>query len=371
MAEPACTRSTGDATAAMPAHPLARAVMRVLTHRDDADLRFVFAAVARRVRPEGDGRRESALVALERCATELGVTEPTMRKYAAWRENSDAQRGAPSVQQIRTLFDGSWGRAVQAMPQVPGSDPLVRRLAAKGPKFTDAECCNALNRWHAETGDFTAMSYKAWARRTREAEGTVRIPASCDPIRDRFGSWVAALDTAGIERGPRGPRCGRPQRVRGATRDEVAAGLRTAYEDLREPFTQTRYDAWVARKAGAHGGSDAPFRLVSGGTVCEMFDRWSNAVAEVLGHRRDAAVALRQRKIRFSETDLARAWWACHRTLGEPPSLSHYVRWRNAEAERTGFEVWPPSSSSISQRLGNGSWRRASERLQAQGPSDE
>jgi hypothetical protein len=53
------------------AHPLARGVMRVLTDRDDADLRFVFAALARRIGPaDGDGRRESALLALERCATE-------------------------------------------------------------------------------------------------------------------------------------------------------------------------------------------------------------------------------------------------------------------------------------------------------------
>lgn len=156
-------------------HPLAYSVMRLLTHRDEADLRFVFAALAQRVRPENDGRRESAVVALERCATDLGVPEPpTSRGYADWRGSSDAHRGAPSVKQIRTAFDGSWTRAVEAMPRVPGSDPLVRRLTARGAKFTKAECVDALKRWHMETGSNTTGAYTVWARGLRQADPHAR-----------------------------------------------------------------------------------------------------------------------------------------------------------------------------------------------------
>jgi hypothetical protein len=247
--------------------------MRLLTHRDEADLRFVFAALAQRVRPENDGRRESALVALERCATDLGVPEPTTRGYADWRESSDAHRGAPSVQQIRTASDGSWTRAVHAMPQVPGTDLLVRRLTARGPKFTKTECIAALKRWHAETGDNITGSYKIWARRARQADPHARVPVCCDAAGDWFGSWVGALDAAGIELTRGGPRRGRPQRVRNVTRDEAVASVRMAYNALGEPFTQPRYDQWVRRKAAEHGDSPAPFRLCSGAVVCAMHQR--------------------------------------------------------------------------------------------------
>lgn len=363
MADPATTTEK--------AHPLAYAVMRLLTHRDDADLRFVFAAVARRVRPENDGRRESALLALERCAAALGVPEPTTRGYADWRERSDEQRGAPSVQQIRTLFDGSWTRAVHAMPQVPGTDPLVRRLTARGSKFTKTECVDALQRWHAETGDDISGSYKTWAREIRRADPDARVPVSCDPIRDWFGSWVAALDAAEIQWTTPGPRRGRPQRVRSVTRDEVVRAVRLAYEDLGEPFTQTRYDAWVRRKADEHGDRDEPFRLCSGATVQTMYEgRWSVAVPAILGADHDAAVSLQRRRKRFSDDELTRAWWACHATLGDPPSIDAYSTWRVAEAERAAFETCPPSHSAIDQRFGDGSWTRACQRLLTEGPPE-
>jgi hypothetical protein len=361
----------GAKTSTPKAHPLARGVMRVLTDRDDADLRFVFAALARRIGPGGgDGRRESALLALERCASELGITQPTARKYATWRTTSDAGRGALSVQQIRTLFDGSWGHAVQAMPQVPGSDPLTRRMVARGPSFTDAECLDALKRWHAETGETTGRSYGAWADRTRRAEQTVRIPASIDPIRNRFGSWAQALKAAGVTWPTQGPRHSRRQRVRNPTREEVTDALRLAYGELGEPFTSVRYDEWVQRKASAHANSNTPFRISSSATICNIFGNWSTVVAEVLGSDGAALEALRQRQIRFSEADLVRAWWECRTALGMVPSIGDYSRWRSATAERCGFKQWAPSYSSIVQRLGDGSWHRACMKLQDEGPPD-
>ena len=352
-------------------HPLAYSVMRLLTHRDEADLRFVFAALAQRVRPENDGRRESALVALERCATDLGVPEPTSRGYADWRESSDAHRGAPSVQQIRTAFDGSWTRAVHAMPQVPGTDPLVRRLTARGSKFTKAECVEALRRWHAETGSNITGAYTAWARAVRQADPHARVPVCCDPIRDRFGSWVAALDEAGIEFAQGGPRRGRPQRVRNITRDEVLAAVRMAYEALGEPFTMPRYDEWVRRKASEHADSPAPFRLCSAGVVCDMYQgRWSNAVMAILGANQQATTAMQARAKRFTDAECIRAWWACRATLTDRPSIDDYTQWRAAEAERAAFKTWPPSNCAISQRFGDGSWIAACEHLNDTEPFD-
>ena len=364
MAAPATTNAK--------VHPLAYSVMRLLTHRDEADLRFVFAALAQRVRPENDGRRESALVALERCATDLGVPEPTTRGYADWRESSDAHRGAPSVQQIRTAFDGSWTRAVHAMPQVPGTDPLVRRLTARGPKFTKTECIAALKRWHAETGDNITGSYKIWARRARQVDPHARVPVCCDAARDWFGSWVGALDAAGIELTQGGPRRGRPQRVRNVTRDEAVAAVRMAYKALGEPFTQPRYDQWVRRKAAEHGDSPAPFRLCSGAVVCAMHQgRWSNAVTAILGDSHEATTAAQRRAKNFTDDELTRAWWTCRSTLTDRPSMDDYMQWRLAQAERTGFEAWPPSICAINQRFGNGSWIAACERLQNEGPPDD
>jgi len=70
-------------------------------------------------------------------------------------------------------------------------------------------------------------------------------------------------------------------------------------------------------QSGSARRDNAAFRVCSGGTVLTLFEgRWSNAVAAVLGARRYAIVALGQRKIRFSDADLARAWWACRKALG-------------------------------------------------------
>jgi hypothetical protein len=229
-----------------------------------------------------------------------------------------------------------------------------------------------MRRWHRETGDRTANSYKAWAQRTRLAEGNVRIPASCDPIRERYGSWAAALDTADIPRARKAPQRGRPQRVRGATRDEIIAGLRTAYDHLGEPFTLLRYDEWVHRKAQEHGDSDKPFRLCSGQTICDVFNgRWTNAVGEALGERRDVVVALGQRQTRRTDDDLVRAWWECRVELGRTPTLADYATWRVDMAGSSHYSQWPPCTRSIAQRVGDGSWRRACERLQAEGLPDE
>jgi len=355
------------------AHPLARAVMRLLEYRDEADLRFVFAALARRLPPsEDDSGRESALVALERCANALGVNSPSSRSYATWRATSPEGRGSPSVQQIRTLFDGSWNHAIEALPNVPSSDPLVRRLAAIGPRYTADECLAALTRWHQETGELNAVEYKAWARRTRKAEPKARIPANCEPFGRRFGNWRAGLDAAGIDHPRTGRRARtRPTRVTHPTREEVVDSVRLAYEEIGEPFSEIRYVAWRDHRAVQHGASPAPFRVPSPQIITRTFGRsWGKAVTEILGDQLKAVAAMRQRRARFSPTDLARAWWECHQTLGRAPSVSEYERWRHSEAQRTAFECWPPSESSIRQRFGHGSWPRACERLQQEGPVD-
>ena len=131
------------------------------------------------------------------------------------------------------------------MPNVPSSDPLVRRLAAIGPRYTADECLAALTRWHRETGELNAVEYKTWARRTRKAEPKARIPANYEPFGRRFGNWHAALAAAGIDR----PRTGRPARTRpprvtNPTREEVVASVRLAYEEIGEPFSELRYVAW-------------------------------------------------------------------------------------------------------------------------------
>jgi hypothetical protein len=257
------------------------------------------------------------------------------------------------------------------MPRVPGSDPLVRRLTARGPKFTNAECIDALKRWHAETGSNITGAYTVWARAVRQADPHARVPVTCDPIRDRFGSWVAALDEAGIELTQGGPRRGRPQRVRKITRDEVVAAVRMAYEALGEPFTTPRYDKWVRRKAAEHGNSPAPFRLCSGAVVCDMYQgRWSNAVMAILDDNEQATIAMQARAKRFTDDECVRAWWACRSTLTERPSIDDYSQWRSAAAERVDFKTWPPSICAIAQRFGDGSWIAACEQLQDTGPID-
>jgi len=355
------------------AHALARRVMRLLEHRDEADLRVVFAALTRRVRPaEGDGRREAAMRALEQCAGELGVTAPTMRRYEAWGHTSDCGHGAPSTQQIRTLFEGSWSRAVAAMPSVPASDPRAMRLTALGPSLTNEECFDALTRWHADTRELTEKSYKVWARHVRATERGARLPAGGGPVRDRFGSWQGALRVAGIERprAERSPRIARAPTVWRATRQEITEGLIQGYGEIGEPFTADRYRKWVSRKADEHGDSIAPFRIGGPQSVTRVLGcTWRDAIAEVFGAHSAAHAAAVQRVTRFTDTDVLRAWWACRTALGgQRPSITAYEQWRHEQARTTGLTVWPPSEGTIRARNRGKTWEPICDMLEKQGP---
>lgn len=372
MADQATIEPESDAYA----HALARRAMRLLEHRDEADLRVVFAALTRRVRPaEGDGRREAALRALDQCAGELGVTAPTMRRYEAWRHTSDTGHGAPSTQQIRTLFDGSWSRAVAAMPSVPAADPLAMRLTALGHSLSDAECVDAIARWHAETGERTEKSYRVWARRVRETERGARLPAGGGPVRDRFGSWPATLAVAGISpaRVPRSTPIARPV-ARRATRPEITEALIQAYREIGEPFTAERYRRWVAQQASEHSDSIDAFRLGDPQVVTRVLGgTWHDAITEVFGAESAAHAAAVQRVTRFTDADVHRAWWACRSALGgQHPSITSYEQWRHEQAQTTGFTVWPPGEGTIRARNRGKRWGQICDMFESQGqPADE
>lgn len=354
------------------AHALARRVMRLLEHRDEADLRVVFAALTRRVRPaEGDGRPEAAVRALEQCASELGVTAPTVRRYEAWRHTSGTGHGAPSTQEIRTLFDGSWSRAVAAMPSVPAADPLAIRLTALGRSLTNEECLDALARWHAETGERTETSYKVWARRIRETEKGARLPATGGPVRDRFGSWPAALAVAGVSpaRVTRRTPVARPV-ARRATRQEITDALVQAYREIGEPFTAERYRRWVAQQASEHGDSVHAFRLGGPQVVTRVLGAtWHEAIKIVFGADSTAHAAAIQRVTTFTDADVHRAWWACRSALGgQRPSITAYEQWRHEQAQATGFTIWPPSEGTIRARNRGKTWGPICDTLETQGP---
>lgn len=242
-----------DPEAQAQAHPLAWRVWLMLAHRSEADARVVFTALVERLRPLEDGRRVSAVHALQRCAAATGVDRPSAARYEKWRAQSPEGLGAPTVAQVRTIFGGKWSLATEALPNVAATDVLAHRLTSP-PAFTRQDCIDALQRWHEQTGQILEVQYTAWSRAQRTADPELRLPATGDPFRRRFDGWEDAMTTAGIPyRRTAGspPARFRPRHPRHLTRNEIITALRAAHAELGEPFTLVRYDAWVRRQAAS------------------------------------------------------------------------------------------------------------------------
>ena len=354
------------------AHPLAFRVWLILAHRSEADARVVFTALVERLRPVEDGRRASALHAIERCAAATGVDRPSATRYEKWRAESPDGLGAPTVAQVRTIFGGKWALATEALPGVAATDVLAHRLTSPR-TFTRQDCIDALRRWHDQTGQILEVQYVAWSRAQRTADRELRLPATGEVFRRRFDGWEDAMTTAGIAyRRTAGlpPARFRPHR-RHLTRDEIVDAVRTAYADLGEPFTIRRYETWLRQQAAVDAERQQPTLSPGRRTITRTFGSWQAAIAEVLGERHAAAFENGRRARRFTHDDLITAWWSCKTELGRTPKINEYEHWRHTQAESTGFTDWPPAESSIRVRLGDGKWTTACTRLLAEGQRDD
>lgn len=162
------------------AHPLAFRVWLMLAHRSEADARVVFTALVERVRPVEDGRRASALHAMERCAAATGVGRPSAARYEKWRAESSEGFGVPTVAQVRTIFGGKWALATETLPGVAASDVLAHRLTSPR-NFTRQDCIDALRRWHEQTGQILEVQYVAGHARNAPPTAicAYRRPAAC------------------------------------------------------------------------------------------------------------------------------------------------------------------------------------------------
>ena len=354
------------------AHPLAFRVWLILAHRSEADARVVFTALVERLRPVEDGRRESALHAMERCAAATGVGRPSAARYRKWRAESPEAFGAPTVAQVRTIFGGKWSLATEALPGVAASDVLAHRLTSPRGPFSPQDCVDALRLWHEETGQTLEVQYVAWSRAQRAVDRNSRLPATGDPFRLRFDGWRDALSAAGIayERPAPGHRRFTPQHPRHLTRDEIIAALRQAHAAIGEPFTMERYNAWVRRQAAEHAERQERMRIPGHSPAVRLFGSWPAATIEALGDRPQARSQTCRRARHYTRDDLARAWWACRDELGRTPTMSDYEHWRHVTAEANGFADWPPSEASIRMRLGDARWAPACTLLLAEGQPD-
>jgi len=354
------------------AHPLAWRVWLMLMHRSEADARVVFTALVERLRPVNeDGRRASAVHALQRCAAATGVDRPSAARYGKWRAESPEALGAPTVAQVRTIFNGKWMLATAALPGVAATDVLAHRLTS--PRiFTRQDCIDALRRWHEQTGQMLENQYVAWSRAQRTADRTLHLPATGNVIRRLFDSWGDAMTTAGIAyRRTNGapPVRFRPHR-RNATRTELVDVLRSAHAEIGEPFTIQRYEAWRRRQAALDAQCQRPSLGAGRRPVTRAFGSWHAAIAEALGEQHQALSENSKRAKRFTQHDLITAWWSCQTELGRTPSLNEYEQWRHSQAEATDYRDWPPAEGSIRVRLGDGKWTVACARLRAEGRPD-
>jgi len=308
---------------------------------------------------------------LQRCAAATGVDRPSAARYAKWRAESPEALGAPTVAQVRTIFNGKWMLATAALPGVAATDVLAHRLTS--PRiFTRQDCIDALRRWHEQTGQTRENQYVAWSRAQRTADRTLHLPATGNVFRHLFDGWPDAMTAAGTayRRATSPPSRFRPQHPRNLTRKEVSEALRIAHAELGEPFTIVRYDRWARRQAAELAEREQQTRSPGHQTVTRMFGGWQAAIAESLGKQTVLLASAGHRRRRYTEHELRTAWWSCRAAIGHDPKINEYEQWRHTRAESTGFTDWPPSEASIRVRLGEAKWTTTCARLLAEGCPD-
>ncbi|WP_026459642.1 hypothetical protein [Schaalia suimastitidis] len=91
------------------------------------------------------------------------------------------------------LGDGAWNTAMETYDM-----KVSQRGRERGAgKFSDDDFCQALRRYASEDGGqgLSFTGYTRWATRLREQGVNIPSPAT---IRQKFGTWGAALTTAGL-----------------------------------------------------------------------------------------------------------------------------------------------------------------------------
>jgi hypothetical protein len=183
------------------------------------------------------------------------------REIYAWRvavegvTRRELRRGDPD--EVRRAVAAH--RAARAYP-----GPRQEPLPAFGRLDRRADAVAALQAWAAErTGTLSCCVYDRWRAGRLDAPNR-------NTIAERFGSWHAALEAAGLgDRAARAPRPRRRPRPDDERRRRVLAAVRRCADDLGRLPRVTDYSAWRL------GVADAP----AASAVYRLFRGWDEVVA--------------------------------------------------------------------------------------------
>lgn len=228
--------------------PLARNLFDHAARMNRASQRHIFQkfhAQFSRTTPRTE-RETLAANAIATAKHELGIAddEPLpANKYAPWFKglSDDCRKHYPSATTIRRAFHNNWTEANNAVTGSPVARFRSVRRRARGKEFTNAEIRFALQLYASEKGHLHSMrrTWGPWAR-IKNAEG-VRVPIAFHTVRQRFASFEAMCEEAGIEPP-------RSMSIRALPLSRLIEIVRQAACDTSGKLTGVAFIAWRASK---------------------------------------------------------------------------------------------------------------------------
>ncbi len=343
-------------------HPVAAGWWRLVRGLNEADRRFLFRCLTRRLRRKHTLIAELMLSAIDRCRQDLGTESVSCQRYRWWRADQERPDEWPSAGAIRRYYV-RWSAALDDLGITPTPDILVRRLVGRNGAFTAEEilagvdvCAGEWRQSHPGV-PLRFWDYFRWAQSELGCDRPRfhRLAIAPATLNKHFGSWVATLqasgntDLVGFVFGQR----------RSLSDEEILDRIcqAAAETSLGGNLTTAVYDNWAQDTENAERIYDATVVIARHEAVGKRFENWPTALfaagliseteharrhaGGVHGHTRDDLL-----------TDLADALDA----LGDRATRAEYGTWREQSHSRLRIRA---SGSWLAQELGDGSWRRA------------
>ena len=368
---------------------MALALWRGLRDRSETDRRFVLAALEKARRAAHEPSRmvsvttDAAWAVLRRFLNDPAASSSSSKSYRQWRPLQRDQDQLPSEATLRRrLGDGSWTTLLDRAQERFKADVTVRRLTALGPFFTVEEIVEGIQNWLATHAGASRLRDFLADCRERMADPDYqgpRLPLSRGAI-DRRGGWRRLLEKADTDGALR--RAALPPAAKGPTDDVIHVSSRpgrAVYSSQQVKDFLMRAQAaeglWLSRRAYDRLARQWRRDLLAAGappwvpcahTVCDLLGMaWGVALAwaaEVppavvseagsgYGHKRSAEALEAQVSQAMDE-------------LGEDLTIGQFHERRLALRAAGRRDVC--CTRSISDRLGNGSWPVAMERVRQQ-----
>ncbi|MHB8642339.1 MAG: homing endonuclease associated repeat-containing protein [Gaiellaceae bacterium] len=232
---------------------------------------------------------EEVLQAVRECVADRGGSVPTFNDYLAWV--LDPEVTARSGRRPRSLsvfarFGGfraclvRAGLAVEARQRVDKAGRVVPLHRG----YTTDEMSEAVRSVARELGRTPQSSdyrdaREATARTARAGGGIPTALPSLTTLVERFGSWAAVIEEAGLT--PLEPRR-RPVRRPVYATDEMLNWLRRAWVEIGAPLSPAAYERWRRRLLDEARGSDTHVHIPSCDAIARAFNGWRNARAQAV-----------------------------------------------------------------------------------------